>query len=377
MSNQFVSFSKFVSEGSHYEIGTKLAHTVRNNPELMSINIQGDCMDSFLLRKKQTLLDEFCPGVNEEILGLSDSLKIPLGKLAVFADDVIEAGACSQFAALPSITSDGHTLIGRSYEFSTEDEMCLCVTRADGKPAHIGFSLLLFGRFDGINEHGLTVSMSSCEFGQRPFGEGLWFPFVLRSLLDNCSSVEDAIYLLKNMPIRSNVNLLIADTYGNATIAETACFGDDRKISFRNSEDLLIATNHYQNNEMLPYDNNRRRHSVIRYNTIKDFFSKKKGSISVESIKTILEEKVPQGVCCPFYEDCLGTLHSMVFDTTEISVQVCFGAASPQKWEKISFNSPCENSKIQVPINNEFPQNPTTFWEHLNPGSMEQNRLHR
>lgn len=47
MSNQFVSFSKFVSEGSHYEIGTKLAHTVRNNPELRSINIQGDCMDSF------------------------------------------------------------------------------------------------------------------------------------------------------------------------------------------------------------------------------------------------------------------------------------------------------------------------------------------
>lgn len=76
---------------------------------------------------------------------------------------------------------------------------------------------------------------------------------------------------------------------------------------------------------------------------------------------------MPKGVCCPFYEDGLGTLHSMVFDTTEISVQVCFGAASPQKWETISFNSPCENSKIQVPINNEFPLNPKTFWEHLNP----------
>lgn len=81
---------------------------------------------------------------------------------------------------------------------------------------------------------------------------------------------------MKNMPIRSNVNLLIADTYGNATIAETACFGDDRKISFRNSEDFLVATNHYESNEMLPYDNNRRRHSVIRYNTIKITSQKRK-----------------------------------------------------------------------------------------------------
>lgn len=366
MSNQFIRFSKFVSEGSHYEIGTKLAHTLKNNPELMKINIQSDCIDRSLLKKKQSLLDEFCPGVNEEIAGLSDNLKIPPGRLAVFSDDVIEAGACSQFAALPSVTSDRHTLIGRSYEYSTEDEMCLCVTRIDGKPAQIGFSLLLFGRFDGINEHGLTVAMSSCEFGQRPFGEGLWFPLVLRSLLDNCSSVRDATYLLKNMPIRSNVNILIADNYANATIAETACFGDDRKISFLDSGDFLITTNHYQSNEMLPYDNNRRRHSVVRYKIIEDYFSKKKGSITLESIKTILEEEVPKGVCCPYYEDGLGTLHAMVFDATEISVQVCLGAASSQKWERISFNSPCENSEIQVCINNKFPQSPKTFWEKLN-----------
>jgi len=55
---------------------------------------------------------------------------------------------------LPGLTASGHVLLGRSYAFDdTMDDLQLCTTRVAGKYAHVGFSLLLLGRLDGLNEH--------------------------------------------------------------------------------------------------------------------------------------------------------------------------------------------------------------------------------
>jgi len=79
--------------------------------------------------------------------------------------------------------------------------------------------------------------MSSCEFKQKPTENGFWFLLVLRALLDNFKIVDEAVYLLKNIPIRSNINVLIADKTGNAAIAEIISIDDDKKISFRKSDE--------------------------------------------------------------------------------------------------------------------------------------------
>ena len=366
-----LDYAKFSLQGTHYDIGQSIGKNLPQYKELYIYTIMSDCIDNKSFMQKRELMDEFCPGIYDEISGLADSLSVPVGKINIFSDDNITVGACSQFVAMPEITTNGHILVGRSYEYSTDDELCLCITRANGKPAHIGFSILLFGRFDGINEYGLTVSMSSCEFGQKPNGNGFWFPLVLRSILDNCKNVNEAIYLLKKIPIRSNVNILLADKEENAVIVEIASLTDVKRISFRKNDKYLIATNHYMNEEMTEYDKHRGRHSVLRYNIIQKFFSENKGTVSVNNIKTILEQEIPGGVFCPYYEDYLGTLHSMVFDVSEIGVEICLGMPSNSKWERISFNSPIEISTKTEIVKNKHPENPSEFWSTLPPGSME------
>jgi len=205
-------------------------------------------MEKEIIKQKKKLMDEFCPGIFEEISGLADSLNVPVGKIRILSDDCINAGACSQFTVMPNITENGEILLGRSYEYSADDELCLSVIRANGKPAHIGFSILIFGRFDGINEHGLTVSMSSCEFRQKPTGNGVF---------------------------------------------------------------------------------------------------------------------------CPYYEDYLGTLYSMVFNVSNADVEVCFGMPARNKWERINFNSPAKITRQTEIIKNEYPENPASFWSSLPQGSME------
>jgi len=199
MKNLALSFSKFVSEGSHYEIGKSIGEALSKHKALYKINVMDEASDSRAVAQKRLLLDEFCPGIFDEISGIADGLNLPVERLAVLSDFSV-TGGCSQFVAMPKITSGGSVLVGRSYEFSIDDELCLCVTRASGKPAHIGFSLFLSGRFDGMNEHGLVATMSSCEYNQRSSGEGLWFPLVLRSLLDNCKNTDEAKDLLKSYP---------------------------------------------------------------------------------------------------------------------------------------------------------------------------------
>ena len=367
-----LNFSRFSCKGTPYSIGYALGDLLERSPELQEINIEQEEIDASALSKTTALLKEFCPNVIEEAYGLSEKLQIPVGRLTIFSDKLVSVGACSQMAFLPSITNNGHILVGRSYEYAPGDEKNLMNIKTDNYPAHIGFSLFLFGRFDGINEYGLTVTMSSCEFGQPSYGEGLWFPLVLRTLLDRCSNVEEAIYLLKQMPVRCCSNILIADRYGNASLAEIICYGDERRISFRTSDEFLISTNHYVNNDMLKYDNHHGYHSEIRYKAIEKMIKREKGNISESHIKALLSEKIPLGVCCPYYNDGLGTLHSMYFDVTDCTAELCFGSPDMHPFETISFDEANGMSLFPVDYINESPDDPADFWRTLPPGGTEQ-----
>ncbi|WP_242975156.1 C45 family autoproteolytic acyltransferase/hydolase [Anaerovirgula multivorans] len=154
------------------------------------------------------LFDEFCPGINEEIAGFADELNIPTIQVLYYAMSYLRPG-CSQMTVLPSKTKNGHTLLGRNYDFDDKmEEMTFSTTRIKGKYARIGSSIMQFGRGDGMNEHGLAVSQTSAglpvgnfEFAVKPAIVGLQFWAVIRSVLENCKDVDEAIQWTKQMPI--------------------------------------------------------------------------------------------------------------------------------------------------------------------------------
>ncbi len=56
---------------------------------------------------------------------------------------------------------------------------------------------------------------------KKPGVKGLQFMVIVRALLENCKDVEEGISYLKDMPIGTNMNLLLADVNGNAALIET------------------------------------------------------------------------------------------------------------------------------------------------------------
>ncbi len=94
----------------------------------------------------------------------------------------------------------------------------------------------LWGVLDGINEDGLTVSLS---FGGSPtVQEGFGIPIVLRYVLEIASNTKEAIAILQRVPIHMAYSIAVLDRAGNHAMVYVSP-GKDVEV-----HDLCVATNH-------------------------------------------------------------------------------------------------------------------------------------
>ena len=155
----------------------------------------------------------WCPGLTQELAGFADALGCAPEQVLYYGMTWLTP-RCSHLALLPSMTASGHPMAARNYEFNDEaEDFTVIKTRITGKYTHIGTSVLGIGRDDGINEMGLTVTVSSSGFPvgplpemRRPAVAGLQFWAVVRTLLENCRDVKEALSMLKDMPVAYNLH---------------------------------------------------------------------------------------------------------------------------------------------------------------------------
>lgn len=349
--------------GTSYEVGTQIGSWILSRPDLMQkVILPPKAYPQSKLLQICNLLDRYCSGINEEIQGFADKVGISNKQVIFYAMTYLERG-CSLMAALPSKTENNHTLMARNYDFNDEmEEMCFAYTAIEGKYRYIGSTLNLFGRCDGMNEHGLAACKASnglpvgnFEGGQKAGVTGFSFWIVIRSILENCKTVEEAIEWTMNAPIGYNINLMLADS--NNKIAMLQCMDGHKayRILDENvSENYLIATNHVVLPEIKPYEKMLIENSVIRYNVIEKLFAENEKT-SIEDLKGILTTSYPQGLCCHYYPEFFGTLRSIVFDTTEQKMNMTFGSPRANDWrtftvqklqeKEIIVNLPCEKAE--------------------------------
>jgi predicted choloylglycine hydrolase len=360
-------------QGTAYEIGKQQAEAFAQNPAVVefftSPHPQLGLLSPTKIEAAIQFFDRYCPGLNEEIQGFADGLNVPLEKIVFYAYTYQQPGSCSQFVVLPSQTKNGHMLVGRSYEFNhTMCDMRLVKTEVKGKASHLGFSEVTFGRDDGINEHGLcvTMSMGAPMAPTEPGGCTYWA--LLRTILDRCTCVEDALEVAAMTPVSFNLNMIVSDRSGQAALVEMA--SSHRAVKRINPDSIaqwLIGTNHYVLPEMFPYDNRRMWNSVRRYQTIENGLRDAAGEVTVETIRNLLNKPIPDGVCGHYYTEFFGTLWSEVIDVTEGRMEVCFGTPVLNPWHSFHLDSPShpKNYPVVLPDVASDPK----LWQILPPGS--------
>ncbi len=206
MSNKSVTYHHTVLQGSAYEIGQMQAEIVNAAPGFAAFMQSGQgAFSETEFRTVRGTFERYCPGLNEEIQGLADGLGVPPAHVVYYSQTYLRQSHCSHMAVLPGLSASGHVLVGRSYEFDdTMDDLQLCTTHVTGQYAHVGFSSLLLGRLDGLNEHGLAVTMSAGGLpvgtapGLRPpIQDGLQFWALIRTVLETCRTVDEALDLIE------------------------------------------------------------------------------------------------------------------------------------------------------------------------------------
>lgn len=389
-----ISFTHSVLEGTPYQVGRQQGEALKNDEKRAAyLTPTLPFLDGYSRREAQMALDYFecyCPGLKKEIQGAADGFGVPVEEIAFLGgknkvngfssipvsepasgtNQARGGNSCSQLVVLPSSTTNGHLYAAQNTDFVPADlDLRLCTTRVQGKPAHIGFSDMIFGRGGGINEYGLCVTTSWGAPMMWPPGEGLPYFAVVRALLDRCSNVVEALHALAAIPVAWCTNFIVSDPGGEAALVEVA--GEDRavkRIGKDSSDRFLCATNHYTFPELHAYSTNRRRESVTRRQTIESRIGTSV-QVNKEMIRNLLSEPFPHGVCLHHYADGMGTLWSTIFDVTEIAVDVCFGAPSSDEnqWRSFGLQDPVGTTEYKAHLPDEA-ANPA-FWERMPPGS--------
>jgi predicted choloylglycine hydrolase len=354
--------------GTNYEIGYRLGKMFANMPAQKALHTQG--MTGFSrvqIQEATALFNHWCPGLTDELNGFADALKVNSEQIFYYSMTYL-LPRCSHLVLLPSLTAEGKPLVARNYEFSHEaEDFCLVKTAVNGRYTHMGTSVLSFGRDDGMNDHGLCVTQSSCGFPigalpnmRAPQLKGLMFWAVIRGLLENCTDVGEALTYLREMPIAYNLNLLLSDRLGNAALFETL---DGRsafeQIGQDSMKQLLFATNHALLPELIPYDPKIMIHSAKRYEYIKETLLSKTG-VSRELLKDMLLARFPDGLCCHYFEEYFGTTKSMILSPVDGTIELCWGGRAENRWQTYAISKPLKNGIQEIEISFER-ASPSTF----------------
>jgi len=205
------------------------------------------------------------PAINDQIRGFYDAFDLDYGELVdgiVLSDSngieilipgLINQHSCSVVFARPKITTDRHGLLGRNYDFPGEiGTLTLLFTYPEEgyPPAIITPRTPGLTAADGINSRGLALGFASVnDPGYTPPAEvTVISSFFYRYILEHSASVEEALKLIKTIPISfvpSHPNgiithILLADKSGDSAVVE---FMPECIVVSRSNDPYQILTN--------------------------------------------------------------------------------------------------------------------------------------
>ncbi|MFT2008118.1 C45 family peptidase [Pontibacter sp. 13R65] len=301
--------------GEFYDMGLKYGKLLYEKADFVIPTISKQKMD-FGLESYQDL-KSFFPEVVEEIEGFAKGIKDKPEKLGAFLLSLgvfNTTGQCSVFA----FKNDDSTVIGRNYDmlfdFKKFTESSLIAPK--DKYAYISQSDVFIGRSDGINEKGLSVSMSFVNGTE--VQTGISFHFIVRKVLEDCENTEQAIELIQKAKVSTANNFLIADHKGQIAVVESA---PQKSIVRRpeKNEQFIFITNEFKTKEMQAYDRGgvEWSKSTERYKGLKDSL-KSINKMDLQIAKEILSDKC---VCLDLKKERFGTIWSVVANLNELKIE--------------------------------------------------------
>jgi isopenicillin-N N-acyltransferase-like protein len=248
-----VSIPLVRATGTHREAGSAIGAATRDS---IRRSLEGAEFDHDVVLRYRGASVKHLPSVVEELDAAARAAEVD--PLALFADAVMELSTfsqtkvpahCTDVAAVPALTADGHLLVAHNNDLSAGDENDVVAIewKVDGEPTIFTLGLGPWISV-GWNEAGLSITGNEVA----PKDEGVGIPRLLqvRDVLTR-TTLTDATKAILHPARASSYNWVVAQgdvvmsIEGSATAAEAIAPAEDG---------TLAHTNHYVHPEMVDFE---------------------------------------------------------------------------------------------------------------------------
>lgn len=237
-------------KGAHYEVGYKWGQ------KLLNQGIKLDFCPTFELTKEKYDFADKCiekykkyfPKVLEEIRGIADGNKTPVGTLQtiLFCMYCFEFdNRCTCFA----FCTDKEIIFARNSDFLVNLEKLYmnCIYHLTESYSFNANTTAYVEMEDGVNEHGLAVGITFIYPKLRK--PGLNAGMLVRYILEKCKTTKEAVNKLHLLPIASAQTITLADKSGEIAVVE--CNPDNVIVIRPEQGKQFIATANNFNSDMM------------------------------------------------------------------------------------------------------------------------------
>lgn len=223
--------------------------------------------------------------------------------------DVYRGGGCSCLAAAGEAAKEGKPLLGRNLDFFSmgvlDKSGLVIIYKPEGFHSFASVTWpALNGVLSGMNEKGLCCAVMEVRTGRRNF-DGMPSTYLFRRVMEEASTVEEALKILESAKKVVSNNLILLDRSGAAALAE---IGPGSFAARKAEKGAVIGTNHHRyGKDPAP--------QCHRYEKLMNYVEENPGAVDVEGMKKVLN-RVNQGML---------TVQSMVFEPRSLALHLSMG----------------------------------------------------
>lgn len=281
-----------------------VAHTV---PSFLTIPVDALLKWWFHLRNREDLGEEMrahlgamakayglAPATAERLFLVPDIVHYLAGRGCV---RLAAPPACSGFFACGTATKNGKLLIGRNFDFfgrgvwNTNNAIIVMHPRNGQRICWLG-ALGVTASGQGFNESGLVIGLHT-KFTRDVRTKGLPLYRIVRDVLAECTTLEEAIACITARPRICGLTLFVVDT--KARTAAAVGFSAEHAEVVRPENDVLIRTNHYTTADMKRLEvapHPWRANSYGRFQRLDELLQEKRGTLSEGDVPVLLSDCV-------------------------------------------------------------------------------------
>jgi isopenicillin-N N-acyltransferase-like protein len=298
------------ARGTHYQAGYQIGTQMKTQLQELIQQSKDDVGKSKdrtwedIRAQSQLFLEfskKYMPEYVEEIKGAADATGIDLADLfSEMCEEIYSKNylrGCSDLIASGDVTADGSVLAAHNNDTSPGIEKYTVVVhyQVEGEPEILAVGYGGLGISVGFNSAG--ISLTGNEVSMNDLKLGVPRLLLCRKILAQ-KTIADAISAALFQPRASNYNQVIADQNGEIYSIEGSATNYE---AIYGTDGYVVHTNHYVSPRMRPYelDPYDITSSIVRYNRANRLMKNNKGRISVEMLKTFLQDHVsyPKSIC--------------------------------------------------------------------------------